>query len=193
MSYLTRDEIENFGFNKIGRNVLISDKTSIYNPQKISIGDNVRIDDFCILSAGDGGIEIGNYVHIASYSSLIGKEKIKLGDYSGLSSRVSIYSSSDDYSGLWMTNPTVPSTFTNVVSKPVILEKHVIVGCGAVILPGVLIQEGTAIAALSLVKKSCEPFYIYHGNPAKKIFARKKVIKNLERNLEEFDNLKCQK
>lgn len=46
MSYLTRDEIENFGFNKIGRNVLISDKTSIYNPQKISIGDNVRIDDF---------------------------------------------------------------------------------------------------------------------------------------------------
>ena len=120
-----------------------------------SIGDNVRIDDFTIISAGKSVI-IGNYVHIACYVSIIGSELIKISDFCGLSGRVSIYSSSDDYSGTFLSNPMVSETYTNVTSAPVILEKHVIVGCASVILPGLVIKEGTAIGALSLVQSSCE-------------------------------------
>jgi len=58
--------------------------------------------------------DIGNYVHIAVFSFLIGHRNISMDDFLGLSSRVSIYSSSDDYSGKFMTNPMVASEFTNV-------------------------------------------------------------------------------
>ncbi|MFP1454295.1 acyltransferase [Escherichia coli] len=95
----------------------------------------MRIDDFCVFSAGKGGIYIGNYIHIAVYSSLIGSEKIVLSDYSNISSRVSIYSSNDDYSGRFMSNPMIPAEFTNVTHAPVIIGKHVIIGSGSIVLP----------------------------------------------------------
>ena len=47
--------------------MLISKKVSIYSPQKISIGNNVRIDDFCILS---GNITLGNYCRIAACGAM---------------------------------------------------------------------------------------------------------------------------
>ena len=48
-SFYSRSELEHIGFATIGKNVLLSRKASIYSPAMISIGDNVRIDDFCIL------------------------------------------------------------------------------------------------------------------------------------------------
>lgn len=105
--FYTKEELKIIGFKSIGDNVLISKKTSIYQPQNIIIGSNVRIDDFVILSPASEMI-IGNYVHIACYSSIIGKGKIIINNFVGISGKVSIYSSSDDYTGLAMTNPMVP-------------------------------------------------------------------------------------
>ena len=160
MAFLTEQQLKEIGLKSIGKNVSISDKASIYGAQNLSIGDNVRIDDFTVLSAGDGGIEIGSYIHIAVYSSLIGSGKITLSDFCNISSRVSIYSSSDNYSGEYMTNPMVPEEFSNVFKSPVFLDKHVIIGSGSVILPGVKIGEGVAIGALSLVNQNCTSFYV---------------------------------
>ncbi|QOY93622.1 acyltransferase [Massilia sp. UMI-21] len=183
MAMLSRAALEAMGFAALGQNVMISDRVSIYNAGRVSIGNNVRIDDFCVLSAGKGGISIGDYVHIAAFCSLVGAGAIRLSSFCGLSSRVSIYSSSDDYSGATLTNPTVPSQYTGVRSEDVTLEKHVIVGCGSVILPGVTISEGAAIGALSLVQKNCEPFSIYSGVPAKLMKARKQDLLELEHKL----------
>ncbi|GHD78411.1 acyltransferase [Vogesella fluminis] len=180
MAWLSATQLSTMGFASIGENVLVSDKASIYNPQNISIGNNVRIDDFCIISAGHGGVSIGNYVHVAAYSSLIGSGKISLSDYSGLSSRVSIYSSNDDYTGDRMTNPTVPPKYTGVISADVFIGKHVIIGNGSIILPGISLNDGSVIAALSLVNKDCEPFKIYGGVPAKPLKERKKNLLDLE-------------
>ena len=180
MSFLSIEQINNIGFKSVGNDVFISDKANFYGASNISIGNNVRIDDFCIISANDNGIEIGNFVHVAVYCSLIGSERITLSDFSGLSSRVSVYSSSDDYSGSYLTNPTVSSEFTNVTSKPVFLGKHVIVGAGSVILPGVTIEEGCAVGALSLVTKSMDSYKIVAGNPAKVVKKRKTNLVELE-------------
>lgn len=183
MAILSQDEIKKIGFLSVGENVLISDKASFYGASRISIGNNVRIDDFCVLSAGRGGIEVGSYVHIAVYSLLIGNNKIALSDFSGLSSRVSVYSSSDDYSGKYLTNPTIPSEFTNVTHADVYIGKHVIIGSGSVVLPGVRLNQGVAVGALSLITKDCEEFGIYAGNPAKKIKNRKRDLLELEAKL----------
>lgn len=181
MASLNRSVIESMGFASVGENVIISDRASFYNCTNISLGNNVRIDDFCVLAAGVGGISIGDYVHIAVGSTLIGAGKITMSDFSGLSSRVSIYSSSDDYSGAAMTNPTVPSQYTNVTHADVFIGRHAIVGSGSVVLPGVTLEECVAIGALSLVQKNCKAFGIYFGSPAKLISERKRDLLELEK------------
>jgi acetyltransferase-like isoleucine patch superfamily enzyme len=178
--FLSKDELQKIGFKSFGNNVLISDKCSIYNAKNIEIGSNVRIDDFCVISAGSGGIKIGNNIHIAVYCSMIGDGEIIMEDFSGLSSKVSIYSSSDDYSGESLTNPTVSKEYTNVQSGKVHLKKHVIVGAGSVILPNIILEEGVAVGALSLVTKSFESYNIIVGNPAKILKSRKQNLKTLE-------------
>lgn len=183
MAILGRDVVEAMGFASVGDNVRISDRATIHNAANIVVGDNVRIDDFCVLSAGNGGIQIGNYVHMAVYSSLIGAGKITLSDFCNISSRVSIYSSSDDYSGRTMTNPTVPSEYTGVTHADVYLGKHVIVGSGTVILPGITLEEGVAVGALSLVTRDCDAFGIYAGTPARYIKERQRDLLELEKQL----------
>lgn len=186
-SFFSQDELESLGFDYVGRNVKISKKCSIYNPSKIRIGDNTRIDDYCVISAGNEGISIGKNVHIAVYCSLIGNGEILLEDYVGLSSRVSIYSSNDDYSGEFMTNPTVSKEFTNVTSGKVILKKHSIIGSGAVLLPNIILEEGVCIGALSLVNRSCESFKIYSGVPIKNIKRRSTNLLEIEKKLSKHE------
>jgi galactoside O-acetyltransferase len=174
-------EIKSMGFASVGTGVLISDKASFYGISNIHLGNHVRIDDFCIISAGEGGVFIGNYIHIACYTSLIGGGRITLSDFTNLSSRVSIYSSNDDYSGTTMTNPMVPEHFKNVRHAPVHIGRHVIVGSGSVVLPGIVLGDGSAVGALSLVNADCEEFGIYAGTPAKRISNRSKNLLELER------------
>lgn len=182
MSFLSIDQLHQIGFKSFGTNVFISDRCSIYNPQNISIGNNVRIDDFCILSASKE-INIGNYVHIACYSSLIGEECINLEDFVSISSRVSIYSSTDDYLGLGMTNPMVPAKLRRVTHGSVTLEKHVIIGAGSVVMPGINLAQGVAVSALSLVLRNCEAFTVYRGTPAIEIGKRNRRILELEKKM----------
>ena len=186
MGFYSNEELQEFGFKHLGKNVLISKMTSIYNAKNISIGDNSRIDDFSIISAGSGCIDIGRYVHIACYVSLIGKNKIILRDYSGLSSRVAVYSSSDDYSGEYMTNPCVPNHLTNVIHGDVVIGKHVVVGANSVILPNVTLEDGCSVGALSLITKSFCGFNILGGVPAKVIGVRSENIIELERYIDKI-------
>ncbi|ARN73880.1 acyltransferase [Oceanicoccus sagamiensis] len=180
MACLSPDEVKKIGFRCVGDNPRISDKASFYNPGNISLGNNVRIDDFCVFSAGEGGIILGDYIHVAVFSSFIGRGKIALSDFCNISSRVSVYSSNDDYSGQSMTNPTIPEAFTAVDHADVYFEKHVIVGCGSVVLPGITLREGCAIGALSLVSADCDAFSIYAGNPIKRIKSRSRDLLSIE-------------
>ena len=173
------------GLAAVGRNVQISEMARFHGACFIEIGHDVRIDDFCVLSAGPGGIRIGDFVHVAVYCSLIGRQTIQLGDFANLSSRVSIYSSSDDFSGASLTSPMVPDEFKQVTYAPVRLGRHVVVGSGSVVLPGVTIGDGAAIGALSLVKAPCDDFGIYAGVPARRVGERRKDLLVLEHRLRE--------
>jgi len=178
MAYLSYDQLSKMGFKFLGKNVKISDKASIYNTELIEIGDNSRIDDFCVVS---GQVSIGRNVHLAPYCLVAGGEKgVELNDFSGLAYQVQIFTQSDDYSGKTLTNPTVPNKYKNVLKRTVVVGRHVIVGAGSIIMPGVVLNEGTSVGAMSLVRKSTEPWSIYLGNPAKKIKVRKQDLLELE-------------
>ncbi|SFR49206.1 acyltransferase [Thiomicrospira sp. ALE5] len=179
MAYLTEKQLGEMGFKSLGKSVKISDRASIYNADQIEVGDYSRIDDFCVIS---GKIKIGRNVHIAPYCLVAGGEKgIIFEDFSGLAYQVQVFTQSDDYSGQTMTNPTVPAEFKKEAKRAVFIGRHSIVGAGSIILPGVTLNEGTSIGAMSLVRKSTESWSIYLGNPAKKIKDRKKDLLELER------------
>jgi galactoside O-acetyltransferase len=110
-----------------------------------------------------------------------GEGRITIEDFAGFSSRVSVYSSSDDYLGTFMTNPTVPDKYTGVNHANVYIGKHVLIGTGAVLLPGIKVNDGAVVGALSLVTQDCEEFYIYKGNPAKKLMPRSRRLLELEK------------
>ncbi len=178
MAFLTEKEINSLGFLKLGKNIKVSDKASIYNHNQITIGDNSRIDDFCVLS---GKISIGRNVHIAVFCNIAGGEKgVFIDDFAGLAYGVQVFSQSDDYSGKTLTNPTVPDEFKRELKKEVIICRHSIIGTNSVIFPGVTISEGTAIGAMTMVSKSTDPWSMYFGVPAKKIKDRKKDLLKLE-------------
>lgn len=48
-SFYSEEELRSIGLKSYGKNVLISRFARIYGAESISIGNNVRIDDFCIL------------------------------------------------------------------------------------------------------------------------------------------------
>lgn len=177
-SFYSDEELRTIGFASIGKNVLLSRKVSIYSPEKISIGNYVRIDDFCILS---GNIRIGNYVHIAAACLLFGgSDGIVFEDYTGLSSRSAVYAESDDYSGRYLTNPMVPMEYRHIIGGGVIIKKHAIIGTGCSIMPSVIIGEGSAVGSMSLVNKPLDDWCIYVGIPCKKIRERSRELLDLE-------------
>lgn len=181
-TFYNRDELANLGLKAYGNNVLISRNAVLYNPESLEIGNNVRIDDFTTIS---GKVVLGDYIHIAQFCGLYGgTEGIFMEDFSGLSSRVVIYATSNDYSGNSLTNPMVPEKYkTTDKNAAVYLRKHVVVGCVSVILPGVDIGIGTSVGAMTMVGKSLEPWGIYAGVPARRLKERSNKLLELEKQL----------
>ena len=177
-SFYSKEELKELGLGSYGDNVLISRNAKIYGAGNINIGSNVRIDDFCILS---GKIKIGDFVHIAAGVYIFaGDQGVILNDFSGVSSRTAIYAASDDYSGQYMTNPTVSDEVRNVSGGLIYIGRHTLVGTGCTILPNVRIGDGASIGAMSLVNKDIEDYTMNVGIPCKKIKDRSKNMLELE-------------
>jgi len=175
-SFYSEIELREIGLKSYGKNVLISKKCSIYAPDKISVGDNVRIDDFCIIS---GNVTLGNNVHISAYSALYGAEGIEFKDNSGCSARTTIYSAMDDFSGDYLIGPMHPEGMTHVTGGRVTIGRYVQLGAHCLVFPNVTIHDGSVVGALSLVTKDIPGWSIYVGIPAKKLRDRSKGLLRL--------------
>lgn len=181
-SFLGQNELALIGFGRVGTGVLVSRYAVLHNPANIFLGNEVRIDDFCLITAGeDEQVTIGSWVHLAAFAALFGRGGITIDDFAALASRVSVYSTSDDYSGEYMTNPTVPATYTGIRRAPVTIGRHAIVGASSVILPGTAIPDGCSVGALSLVRGALEPWGIYAGVPVRRIRDRSRHLLQLEK------------
>lgn len=178
MAYLSQCELESMGFAALGRNVRISDRAAIHGASEMRIGDHSRIDDFCVIS---GRLDIGRNVHIAPFCLVAGGTPgVVLEDFSGLAYRVSVFAQSDDYSGASLTNPTVPLRYKKEIRASVRLGRHVIVGAGTIVCPGVHLADGTSVGAASLVLKSSSPWTILAGVPARVLKDRCRDLLELE-------------
>lgn len=184
--YYTEDELKEFGFKSIGKNVLISKKASVYMPSHMVIGNNVRIDDFCMIV---GDITLENYIHIAPYASIhgTGGGTVHIMSYSAVGAYSTIYSGSNEInSGALVGN--VPSEYVKIKYSDIVIEKHATIGVRSVILPGTYIAEGVALAPMSLISKKTKPWSVYFGAPARRVGLRDNSGLELEKKLENIDN-----
>ncbi|MCL4430968.1 MAG: acyltransferase [Epsilonproteobacteria bacterium] len=169
---------------KMGKNVKIYDFAKIISTdQNLQIGDYSQIDDFVFLNAGFQ-TNIGRFVHISSFTSIIGGGEFNMEDFSGLSAGCRIITGTDDFNGPYLSNPTIPEEYKNVQKGIITIKKHAIIGSNAIILPNVVIGEGATIGAGCLVMKDMEAWSIYIGYNPKKVGERDKDgIIDLERKL----------
>ena len=184
LGYYNEHDLSKMGFKALGRNVQIAKNCTIIGLENIEIGDHVRIDGYCsILAAEQGWLRLGSYIHIGGYCLLSAGDGIHMGDFSGLSQGVRIYSKTDDYSGNHLTNPTVPEKYVGITRGAVVLGRHVIIGSGSVILPNVSIGDGSSVGALSLVTKPLDSWGVFFGCPARRLKDRSKRLLELEAEL----------
>lgn len=178
MAFLSQEQMLSMGFKFLGNRVRISDKAAIYNADEIEIGDNSRIDDFCVVA---GKVSIGRNVHVAVFCNIAGgSEGVTLEDFAGLAYGCHVFSQSDDYTGKTLTNPTVPAIYKRETKKAVHIGRHCIVGTNSLIFPGVNLGDGCSVGAMSMVTKSTEEWSVYSGIPAKKLKDRKRDLLALE-------------
>ena len=187
-TYYSINELMNMGIKILGKNIKISRFTNIYNPINLILHDNIRIDDFCIISC-KGIIEILNNVHISAQCFISSSTMIKIGKYSSISVGTKIFGACDDFSGEYMVNPTLPCEYTNVSLGDIIIHDHVVIGSNSVILPNVILHEGVAIGSNSFIKKSCDSWKIYAGSPLKYIKERSKNCLNLQYKYEQLNKI----
>jgi acetyltransferase-like isoleucine patch superfamily enzyme len=178
-TYLTEVDLMGLGFRRVGRNVRVHDRASLYGLENISLGDHVRIDDFAVVIAS-GPLNVGSYVSIHNFCFLGARAGITLEDFVTLAPGSKLFSASDDYSGACLTGPVVPRELTGGTCAPVVLRRHTIIGAGSVILPGCTLGEGCAVGALSLVVGDLEPWGVYAGVPVTRRKERRRDLLALE-------------
>ncbi len=177
-----------------GRNVLFGQNVVLRHPHKIRIGDDVVIDDNCLLDAkGDGnkGITIGNRVFVGRNSILSCKNgDIDLGDGANIGFNCELFSASRVGIG----RDTLLAAYCYViggdhdfsdVSKPVISQGRTSegvtigagawLGAGAKVLDGVTIGDGAVIGAAAVVRTTVPAGAIAVGVPAKIVGQRGEV------------------
>ncbi|MEG1523722.1 MAG: acyltransferase [Clostridia bacterium] len=183
--YYSEQEMETMGFRSFGKDVLLSRKASFYGAKSMSFGDNVRVDDYCIFI---GNITLRSHIHIGGFCGLhASMGSITMDDFSTLSSNVTIYAASDDYSGRVMTNAVIPEVYKNTHFSDIRIEKHVIIGTGSTLLPDASVGEGAAVGAMSLVNKPIESWGIYAGIPCRRINDRSRELLQMEKEFTKND------
>lgn len=172
MSWLTEAEMNNF--KQVGKRVLISREATIHGRKNVSIGDNVRIDAGTIILAGSGYLEIGSHVHVAAQNLFVCGGGIIVEDFCAISFANKIISASDDFSGEHLIGPIVPDDYRKVYKKMVRLRECSALATNCVILPGVVLGEGTVVGSCSFVQqdRALEPWSIFAGVPARRLKSR---------------------
>lgn len=184
--YLNEIDLRDAGFRELGKNVQVHSHAHIYGLENVKLGDNVRIDDFSLLVA-TGLITVGRNVSIHSHCFIGSKYGVLIGDFVTLAPGVKLFSSSDDYSGEYLTGPTVPKELTGGFVGEIVIGRHSIIGAGSVVLPNVVIGEGVSVGALSLVKSELDEWSIYAGCPVRRLGPRSKALLNHADKYREYD------
>ena len=164
--------------NHLGKNVIIGKTVRLRKPKETTIGDYSIIDDFTYVSVG---MNMGHNSHIASNVSISGGglgRKFSIGNYSTISNGSSIHCASSGFRDCTLELPSVPiEEQFGGDARDVIIGDYVVVGSHCCILPGVVVPEGVAFGAYTLVKSDVQllPYHLYAGVECKDLGKRNNI------------------
>ena len=179
-------------FKNVGRGVSFGRSLTIRHPHKISIEDDVVIDDYCVLDAkglDNNGIHISKHgfigrgtilsckngdivleknVNIGFNSEVFSGSKVVIGENTLIAAYVYIIGGGHDYSSI-----DVPISEQEKPSHGIEIEKNCWIGAGAKVFDNVKIGEDTVIGAGAVVTRDIPAFSIAAGVPARVAKSRK--------------------
>jgi len=162
--------------------LLIRFDTYRENRKYVQIGEKGIIRANFIFESPSGFVRIGNNVHIGD-ATFISRSSILVGNDVTMAWGIVIYDH-DSHSVFWehrkddnhqcysdyktySGNNVVNKDWSNVISKPIVIEDKVWIGFDVTILKGVTIGEGAVIGAKSVVTKDVPAWTVVAGNPAR--------------------------
>jgi len=168
-----------------GRNVFFGLGVTLRHPHKIRIGDNVVIDDGCVLDAkgySNDGITIGNGVFVGRHSSLNTKDGnlvledgVNIGTFctvfSASSVRIGAHTLVAGYSyviggGHAFDDAGLPVSDQPRPSRGITIGQGGWIGAGVSVLDGVSIGRSVVIGANAVVTRDLPDFAVAAGTPA---------------------------
>lgn len=155
-----------------GLDVYISPSAEIRRPELCKIGNHVAIDSFFYCTTQ---LTVGDYVHVSPHVAVIGGKDTGLyvDDFCFLSVGSKYICGSELFFGDGLIGPLIPDEFKDrQVLQPIRLKRFSGALANSVILPGVVMAEGSVLGANSLLKEDTEPWTVYAGNPARPIRKR---------------------
>jgi acetyltransferase-like isoleucine patch superfamily enzyme len=163
----------------VGANVIIGKTVRIRHPELVEIGDNCIIDDFTYISTE---LRMGKSCHIASGVNISGGGgRVILGNYVAIAAGCSLHAATSDYISASLDYPSVPRDirFGGYIDD-IELKDFVLLGAHTVVMPGVILPEGFASAAKTIIRnKKYDNWSLYGGEDAGLICKRshKKISK----------------
>lgn len=179
-------------FKKVGKRVNFGKSVTIRHPHKISIEDDVAIDDYCvldakglendgiyigknvfigrgsILSCKNGDIILEKNVNIGFNSEIFSGSKVTIGENTLIAAYVYIIGGGHGYSRV-----DIPITEQEKISHGIKIERNCWIGAGVKVFDNVTIGEDTIIGAGAVVSKDIPAFSIAAGIPARVVKSRK--------------------
>ena len=152
---------------KIGRGTVFQGSAEIVSEGHTEIGDNCVISPWVVLREWGGYIKIGNNCSINSFCHLSGNGGVEIGSFVRIATQCVIISANHNFQDI-----NIPITFQGETAKKISIEDDCWLGAGVKVLSGVTIGKGSVIGAGSVVNKDIPPYSIAVGVPAKVIKSR---------------------
>ena len=148
-------------------NVTINEYSILLKQEMIKIGEGSRIDNFVRLEGGEG-IVIGRFSHLASGCSIHGGGSCTIGDFTGIAQGVKLVTGIGFPFRDKFEMKDFPEDHPYYEHKKGSIEigDYCLIGCNAVIFPGVKIGDGAVIGAGSVVADDVPDWTLVYGSPA---------------------------
>ena len=174
-----------------GRNVVFGQNVVLRHPHKIHVGDDVVIDDNClidakgesntgirigsgvfigrnsILSCKNGDIELANGANVGFNCEIFSASRVRIGANVLMAAYSYVIGGDHDFSDA---EPACPRA--DAPSAGVSIGDGAWIGAGAKILDGVTIGEGAIIGAAAVVREDVGPRAVAVGIPARVVSTR---------------------
>ena len=162
---------------RCGKRLTIGIGVYIENPQCMKFGDDVWIDNYCSLYAGDPGdlshrdvktfrnrkfkqhsgtLSFGSQIHLAPYSIISALAGVEIGDYCTFSTGVKIYSMSNHYRShsspklRSFSNPMVRKEPVSIIKYPIKIGENVFLSTNVTVFGG-NIGDDTFVTSNSVI------------------------------------------